>query len=214
MSGKEKTEITSKLFKHVLPDECNEAEKEAKTIPAEEVVEAVKSGKAVEIINAVIEGSLIFKSLIIEGEITIQRTKVVGHVDCSYATFKQVLNLESSIFESDVIFTAATLEKDIFLNGATFHGKAAFSDLTVMGVFYSRSTTFKKEAVFSGAGFKKRLISERAILKGKPTLQALRSGVMPNSPKPCLRTELASTAPRSRGLPSSTPRPLKGWPTF
>src|SRR3989304_1829736 len=108
-----------------------------------------------ELKNVVIEGLLILKSKIIDSEITIERTKIKGYVDYSYATFKQVLSFKNSTFETDANFTAATAEKDIFLDEATFLGAANFLDLTVGGVFYGNSTIFKKEANFNRATFEK-----------------------------------------------------------
>ena len=135
MSEEEKKEVTPSVLRYILPDDWSEEKKEANPITAEEVVEAIKDGKKVEIINAVIEGPLILKSVNVEGEVTIQRTKIRGPIDWSYATFKRVLNLEDSIFETDATFTAVTIEKDIFLDNAIFLGKAVFSNITVTGGF-------------------------------------------------------------------------------
>lgn len=155
MSEIDKKEITPTLLRYVLPDDCSDEYKEANAIAAKEVIEAIKDGKDVEIKNVVIEGLLILKSKIIDSEITIERTKIKGQVDYSYATFKQVLSFKNSTFETDANFTAATAEKDIFLDEATFLGAANFLYLTVGGVFYGNSTTFKNGANFNRATFEK-----------------------------------------------------------
>jgi hypothetical protein len=158
MSKEAEKEVSPLLFRYLVPDEYSQEEKEAIPIPAEEIITAIKDGKAIEIINAVIEGPLILKSISIEKAIAIQRTKIKGPVDCSYAAFKQILDLTGSIFEAEAIFTGVTAEKDIFLNSAIFSGDANFSDLTVSGVFYGQSTKFKKGGIFNGAIFKKRIL--------------------------------------------------------
>lgn len=155
MSDKVKKEITPTCFRYVLPYAYTEAEKEANPIAAEEIVEAIKDGKAVEIINAVIDGPFVLKSVTVKGEVYIKQTTIKDYVDWSYADFKQLMSLENSIFESDAIFTAAKVQKDIFLDNATFRGKTTLSDLTVTGIFYSRSTIFEREAIFDRATFTK-----------------------------------------------------------
>jgi len=149
-------EITPLLLSYVLPDDCSEAEQEANPITAEEVVEAIKGGKAVEIKNALIEGVFNLKSVLVEGEITLERTKIRGAVDWSYATFKKVLTLTGSTFENDARLTAVAAEKDIFLDEAAFLGEANFLDLAVTGVFYG--PRFKRGAIFSRAIFKKSIL--------------------------------------------------------
>ncbi|MCZ7391857.1 MAG: pentapeptide repeat-containing protein [Candidatus Methanoperedens sp.] len=145
-----KKEANSPVLELKFPDDSDEKDR---TISAEEVVKAIKGGRSVEIENAVINEPFILKSANVEGEITIQRTRFKGPVDCSYADFKRVLNLKNSIFEADATFTEVTLEKDIFLDHATFLGGAEFSNITATGVFYSRLTKFKK-ATFREAAFK------------------------------------------------------------
>lgn len=176
MNEEEKNEETPVFLRYILPDDWSEKEKEAKPIAAKKVVDAIKSGKKVEIINAVIEGPLILKSSIVNSEVTIQRTKIRGTVDCSYATFKQVLSIMNSIFENDAIFTEAVVEKDIFLDKVTFMGKVKFSDFKVKGVFYSRSTSFKKDAIFDGATFDKRIEFDKSVFEGNAIFTDTRIG--------------------------------------
>ncbi|MGR3310882.1 MAG: pentapeptide repeat-containing protein, partial [Candidatus Brocadiales bacterium] len=133
-----KEEETPLLLRYIVPDSYSDEEKERYPITAEKVVKALKDKKAVEIINAVIEGDFNLESEDIKGKVTIERTTFKGPVDCSYATFKQVLKLNGSKFEVDANFTAATAEKDFFLDNATFRGAANFLDLTVTGVFYGQ----------------------------------------------------------------------------
>jgi len=159
-------ETTPFVLRYILPDEWSEEERDADPISAEDVVEAIKGGKSIEIVNAVIEGPFKLKSVTVEGEVTIRRTKIRGHVDWSYATFKQVLSLKNSLFKTDAIFTAAAFEKDIFLDGATFLGKAEFNDITVTGIFYSRSVAFKK-AIFNDSTFKKRIEFGESTFEGE-----------------------------------------------
>ncbi|HHT9124822.1 MAG TPA: pentapeptide repeat-containing protein [Candidatus Brocadiia bacterium] len=157
-------EETSQLLKYVLPDDYSEKDREKYPISAQEVVEALKAGKTVEIRNAVIEGDFNLESVVVEGKVTIEGTMFKGLVDCSYATFKQVLRLNGSTFEGDANFSAATAEKDIFLNNATFKA-ANFVDLSVTGVFYCESTTFKKGAIFARTTIKKDIFLEKSIFE-------------------------------------------------
>ena len=170
-------EVTASVLKYILPDDWSEEKKEANPIAAKKVVEAINDGKNVEIINAVIDGPLKLKSLNVEGEVTIQRTKIRGPIDWSYAAFKRVLNLENSIFETDVTFTTVTVEKDIFLDGATFCEKAKFSNITVMGVFYSQSTTFRKDVIFTDGTFKKRIKFSKSTFEGAANFVSARTGI-------------------------------------
>ncbi len=165
MSKEAKKEVTPLLFRYVVPDEYSQEEKEAYPIPAEEIITAIKDGKAIEIINAVIEGSFILKSINIEREIAIQRTKIKGPVDWSYAAFKQILDLKGSIFEADVILTGASSEKDIFLDGAIFFGNADFLNLTAGGGLCGNSTKFRKGAIFYGATFKKMVQFNKSVFE-------------------------------------------------
>jgi hypothetical protein len=168
------------VLRYVLPDNWSETEKEAKPIAAKEIIEAIKNGKKVEIINAVIDGQFILRDINVESEITIERTKIKDIVDWSYSTFKGVLNLKDSIFENDAIFTETVLEKDIFLDGAIFQRKAEFSDLTatgnLYGRFYRRPTIFEKEALFNGATFKKSIDFSHSIFKGEANFENVRIG--------------------------------------
>jgi hypothetical protein len=176
MCEEEIKKLTDPVLKYILPDTCSDAEKDANPITAEEIVDAIKAGKDVEIINAVITGPFILKSINVEGEVTIQRTKIRDPIDWSYAAFKRVLNLENSIFETDVTFTTVTVEKDIFLDNATFWGEAKFSDITVMGVFYSRSTTFRKDVIFTDGRFKKRIDFSKSTFEGEADFVSARIG--------------------------------------
>jgi len=199
MCEEEIKKVTASVFKYILPKSWSKERKEKDPITAERVVEAIKAGKDVEIINAVIEGPFILKSVNAEGEVTIKNTTIRDPIDWSYATFKRVLNLENSIFEfeTDATFTAVTVDKDIFLDEATFCGKAVFADITVMGAFYSRSTTFKKDVIFEDGIFKKRLSLVKALLWVRPTLEVHELVVMRSSWEPSLRNRLISIVPRS-----------------
>jgi hypothetical protein len=84
MSEEVINDVTDSVFKYILPDTWSEEKKEANPITAEEVVKAIKAGKDVEIINAVIEDPLILTSINAEGKVTIQRTKIRGPIDWSY----------------------------------------------------------------------------------------------------------------------------------
>ncbi len=168
------------ILRYVLPDNWSETEKEAKPIIAKEIIEAIKNGKKIEIINAVINGQFILRDINVESEITIERTKIKEIIDWSYSTFKGVLSLKNSIFENDAIFIETVLEKDIFLDGAIFQGKAEFSDLTAVGNFYSRfyrrPTTFEEEALFNGTTFKKSIDFSHSIFRGEANFESVRIG--------------------------------------
>ena len=159
-------ETTPLSLRYIIPDDWSEEEKEANPIAAKKVVDAIKSGKKVEIINAVIEGPLILRSIVVDGEVSIQRTKIKSSLDWSYAVFKQVVSLESSIFESDAIFIEGSIEKDLFLDNVTFHGNVIFQDITVNGVLYSRCAIFRKNARFIDATFKRRVEFDKSIFQG------------------------------------------------
>jgi len=176
MNEIENKEVTHSLLRYICPDDWSDQKKEANPIDAEEIVEAIEDGKTVEIINAVIEGAFMLKHINIDGKITIQRTKIRGQVDWSYAAFKQVLNLENSIFEIDATFIGIMVEKDIFQDNVTFLGNATFADITVNGVFHSRDSTFKKDAIFVESVFKKRVEFSKTTFEGKVDFGITRIG--------------------------------------
>ena len=167
MNETENKEVTPSLLRYICPDNWSDQKKVANPIDAEEIVEAIKDGKVVEIINAVIEGPFILKYTNVEENITIQRTRIRGQVDWSYSAFKQMLKLENSTFETDATFTGIIVEKDIFQDNVTFLGKATFSDIMVNGVIHSRDSTFKKEAIFVESIFKKRVEFRETTFEGK-----------------------------------------------
>ena len=163
-------------MKYICPDDWSDEKKEANPIDAEEIVEAIKGGKKVEIINAVIKGTFILKSVNVEGEITIQRAIIKGSLDWSYSTFERVLNLENSIFETDATFASVKLEKDIFLNDAIFSGRATFSDIVAMGTFCALRATFKKDATFRESDFNKRIEFNNSTFEGESDFTSTRIG--------------------------------------
>ncbi len=171
-----KKEITDDLFKYVLRDDSSEEERKGNPIAAQEVVNAIKAGKSVEIKNAVIEGALDLESEVIEGKITVQRTQIKGPVDCSYAEFKQVVNFHSSTFESDVNFTGATVEKDITLNAATFQGMVDLTDVQIKGALYAQSCTFWKDFNFMAAQVGRRCVFMGGVFKQKAMFTGCRIG--------------------------------------
>ncbi|TFH40979.1 MAG: hypothetical protein E4G94_08660, partial [ANME-2 cluster archaeon] len=67
MSEKMIKEATPHVLRYIVPKEWSKAKKGANPIAAQEVEEAIKSGKDVEIINAVIDGPINLKSTIVEG---------------------------------------------------------------------------------------------------------------------------------------------------
>jgi hypothetical protein len=78
-------EITDHLLKYFLPDDSRDTEKKSNPITAEEVAEevmnAIKRGKAVEIKSAIIKGRFILKGVTDEGDVSIQRTKFTDAID-------------------------------------------------------------------------------------------------------------------------------------
>lgn len=166
MNEEKKIEETPFILYHILPDSWSDTEREAHPITAEKIINAIKNRKRIIIINAVIKGLFILHSETVESEIIILGTKIKGHLDWSYADFKQVLNLQKSTFETNAIFTGAKVDKDILLDNVTFHENVQFLDLTVAGVFYCRSAKFKKEAIFVDATFSKRVEFNKSIFDG------------------------------------------------
>lgn len=170
-------EADSTHLKYHLPASCSAEEKERYSIPAAEVVESVKSGKAVDIENAVVRDSFTLRSVNVGEEISIKKTTVVGRVDWSYATFKAVLVLHGTMFEKEANFSGATVEKDMFLDRATFQGEATFLDLKLAGVLYGRALTFKKNAIFSRALLGKGvLFRETTVFEGETDFVSARFG--------------------------------------
>jgi len=200
-------EVTSSVLKYILPDTWSDAKKEANPIAAERVVEAIKDGKKVEIKNAVIDGPFILKSVNVEGEVTIQRTKIRGPIDWSYATFKRVLNLGNSIFETfetDATFTAVTVEKDIFWMGRHFVEKQ-YLLISQLWELFTVDLQPSRKRLYSLMGLsKKGSNSVKALLWVRLTLEAHESVVMLYSPEPRLRSRLISIVPRSMGMLSLT----------
>lgn len=169
-------EITDSLLKYILPDDSTDEEKESNPIAAREVVDAIKAGTSVEIVNAVIEGPLNLESVVVEGKITIQRSKIKGPVDCSYAEFRQVVNFHSSQFDSDVNLTAATIEKDITLNAATFQGKVDLTDIQIKEALYAQSCTFWEDFGFMAAQVGRRCVFMGGVFKQKAMFTGCKIG--------------------------------------
>ncbi|KKG17064.1 hypothetical protein EO98_18460 [Methanosarcina sp. 2.H.T.1A.6] len=169
-------EVTPSLLRYIYPDDWDYKKKEENPIDAEEIVEAIKNGKEVEIINAVIEGPFILKSVNVESKVSIQQTKIRGPLDCSYSTFKKVLSFENSIFETDATFISVLVNKDIVLNNVTFSGVANFSDINVTGIFYSRSATYKKQTIFVMGDFKNRIELDKSKFEGEVNFRSARIG--------------------------------------
>lgn len=169
-------ESTPLVLRYILPNNWSEKKKSENPIAGEDVVEAIKKKKAIEIINAVIDGPFILKNLNVEVEVKIQQTKIRGPIDFSYAIFKKVLNFNNSIFETNATFLAVTVEKDIFLDKVTFLGIATFSDISVLGVFYSSSTKFKNDAKFSGSVFEKKVKFNGSVFEYKADFGSVRIG--------------------------------------
>jgi len=176
MNDKNRKEVTPQLLKYILQDDCSQEEKDATPIAAEEVVEAIKQGKKVEVINAVIDGPFTLRSTTIENEVTIKSTKFRETVDCSYSTFNQVVDFSESEFEADAIFTMAMVNKDIFLDGGTFKEGADFANLTVAGGFYSRDAVFKAKVDFNTAEIEGYAGFDRATFAGEANFIATRIG--------------------------------------
>jgi len=165
------------VLKYHLPVSCSAKEREQHPLSAKEVTASVKSGKAIDIDNAVVEGPVILRSASAAEEISIKRTKVNGPVDWSYATFKGVVRLQGTTFERDADFRGAIIEKDIFLDDATFKGNGDFLDVKVSGVLYGRSLTFKKRAIFNRAVLEKSaLFTGRTVFEGEADFGSARVG--------------------------------------
>ncbi|MFH1336442.1 MAG: pentapeptide repeat-containing protein [Candidatus Zixiibacteriota bacterium] len=160
-------EITECCYRYILPKISSEEEQVVEPIPAQEVIQAIKSGKSIEIINAVIEGPLNLESLVVNGKIKIQGTKIKGQLDCSYAEFKQVLDFHSTTFHSEVKFTGATIAKDIILRNTTFHEKSEFTDMIVEGALYGELCKFLNEVDFVATQIKRRAVFTKGIFEQK-----------------------------------------------
>ena len=89
-------EVTPNFLRYILHNDCSRNQKDANPISAVEVVEAINQGKKVEIINAVIDGPFTLRSVTVESEISIQQSEFRGIIDCSYATFNEVVSLPPS----------------------------------------------------------------------------------------------------------------------
>jgi hypothetical protein len=158
-------EITEHCYRYILPKVSPEEEQEVEPIPAQEVIQAVKTGKSIEIINAVIEGPLTLESIAVTGKIAIKGTRIKGRFDFSYAECKQVLDFHSTTFLSEVNFTGATITKDIILQKTTFHEKADFTDMIVEGALYGESCKFLNEVDFTAAQIKRRAVFIKGIFE-------------------------------------------------
>ena len=64
MSNKGYRAETADLLKFELPGDASQAEKEANQLMADDVVEAIKNGKSIEISNAIISGPFYLNAII------------------------------------------------------------------------------------------------------------------------------------------------------
>lgn len=151
MNSVERAKSVPTIFRRSLPDYCDAATKQALAVSAEEILQALQSGMQVEIINAVIRGSLILRSMVLESEITIEATQLIDRLDCSYAQFKKPLSLKASVFEKDVVFVGSTIDKDVFLEMTIFKEKADFNGFRLTGNLKATGVTFEGEADFESA---------------------------------------------------------------
>ncbi|HME45546.1 MAG TPA: pentapeptide repeat-containing protein [Syntrophorhabdales bacterium] len=151
MNGEDWAEPANSVFRRILPDDCDETTKERQAIAASEIADGLQAGKTVEIKNAIIHGPLTLRSMVLESEITIERSRFIDPLDCSYATFKKPLTLRASVFERGVNLTMATVDKDILLEKATFKEKVDFSWVKVIGNVQATETMFEGEADFGSA---------------------------------------------------------------
>ncbi len=158
-----------------------------RTIPSQEIIDAIRAGKAVDIENAVIRGPFILQSVSVEKDISIKKTKITDRVDWSYANFKGRVTLEGDIFEKEAVFQGATFERDVDLDGTFFKGLASFTSVRIEKDAAFNGATFGKPAEFfnirigdsvdfNKAIFKDRLSFDGAQIMGAASFQEARFG--------------------------------------
>jgi hypothetical protein len=147
-----------------------------RTIQAEWLAAAILQGNAIDIENAIIEGSLKLRYATAKGEVRIVDCEFNTKTDFSYATFKRNVDLTNTRFHEGLNFDSAVIENDVFMNGvktieelastdftdarvggnlfcdsAQFDGPVEFQSLHVGSDVFFRATTFNANASFSDA---------------------------------------------------------------
>jgi hypothetical protein len=76
-------EETDALFEFHLPDNWSEDQKRAHSLPADQVAEAARAGKDLDIRNAIITGRLNLRYAEVAGEVSLRNCTLKGDADFS-----------------------------------------------------------------------------------------------------------------------------------
>ncbi|HEY6348947.1 MAG TPA: pentapeptide repeat-containing protein [Candidatus Angelobacter sp.] len=128
------------------------ASRDARSVSAEWIREAVDKSKRVEIWNAVIIGQLDLRSLQVLNEISLVRCTFEGSVDFSYSTFQKNLTISCTTFMAPVNFTGTTFDHDVRFTRTAFRGlRNKFTNTQVKGSFVAVRARFSGKTNFDDA---------------------------------------------------------------
>ncbi len=151
------------VLEYRFPEDRPETER---TIAAQEIANAIRAGKAVNIEHAVIRGPFILRSVSVKGEISIKRTRFTDKVDWSYANFKEGVTLEGDIFEKEAVFQGDLFGKTLNLDHGLFKQQASFIGAQIRKDASFQGAAFEKQAMFfnlrigNGANFNKAVFKD------------------------------------------------------
>lgn len=141
----QQTKAVFPVLEYRFPEDRPETER---TIAAEEIANAIRAGKAVDIDNAVIRGPFILRSVSVKGDISIKNTRITDRVDWSYANFKGKVALGGDTFEKEAVFQGDLFGKTVNLDHALFKQQASFIGAQIGQDASFQGARFEKQAMF------------------------------------------------------------------
>ena len=125
-------------------DKCsfNSYDSPLTVIRAQEIIEKIKDGDAVDFDHVRVEGNLNLSTFDIKKSIIIRNSVISEFADFSYATFEDYVNFESTTFQDDATFRLANFKEVSTFTRTQFKKSAYFSEVQ-----------FNEEANFNMAEF-------------------------------------------------------------
>lgn len=144
-----------------------EKDKPDSGIKAEEILEAVRAGKSVEIRGATIHGPLSLKHKVVQGTIVIENCDIADELDAVHTVFERSVDFSKTRFHGTVNFTLATFKDYVTFDKAKFKKMADFSEVVVEGIWSSKgkTTTYHGPVSFAKATLKKAADFQESIFE-------------------------------------------------
>lgn len=136
-----------------------------RTIPAEWIEAASRTGVRIEIRNALVTGSLDLKYETIREVVSFTNCRFIQRIDFSYSVFERFLDFSDSTFEQGIIFKGSLLKRDISLDRIKVDaGDVNFTDIQICGLFSAKEASFGAQVTvtFSRARFEKTVQFQKA----------------------------------------------------